>query len=90
MGLEKLRLRSQQLPVTNIVNGSLYIASVSHLLQHRSFFGDSILGLQSPRGPESLDIDVEDDFCYAEYLVKKYLLESLGQGETPLSSNHKR
>jgi N-acylneuraminate cytidylyltransferase len=60
--------RSQDLPPAYMLNGALYIASSKYLRQHRSFIGDDTQPMVIDDSKESLDIDTEWDWKFAEYL----------------------
>jgi N-acylneuraminate cytidylyltransferase len=53
--------RRQDLPSVFILNGAIYIANVSWLIQSKSFFGGDSIGYQMPKN-RSIDIDTIDDF----------------------------
>lgn len=67
---EENRRRRQDLERYYRLNGGIYISKVSVFGQLRSFYGDKsyayIMGQK-----ESIDIDTELDFDYAELLLKK-------------------
>jgi CMP-N,N'-diacetyllegionaminic acid synthase len=51
------------------LNGSLYLAKVDWLLEHRSFIAPDTIGFTMPL-EKSVDIDTIQDWNWAEYLMK--------------------
>jgi len=66
-----LNTRSQDLESAYVINGSFYLISPSALRQEKSFFIDGALPLVINSSIESLDIDTEQDWEYAEYCFNK-------------------
>ncbi len=66
-----LNTRSQDLESAYIVNGSFYLISPDALRQEKSFFIEGALPLVIDSSIESLDIDTEQDWQYAEYCLNK-------------------
>ncbi len=66
-----LNTRSQDLESAYIVNGSFYLISPDALRQEKSFFIEGTLPLVIDSSIESLDIDTEQDWQYAEYCLNK-------------------
>lgn len=62
--------RSQDLPVYYRLNGAIYICKTQRLIQEQSLMlKDNIYAYKMPRH-FSVDIDVENDFLYAQFLLK--------------------
>ena len=66
-----LNTRSQDLEQAFVVNGSFYLVAPSELRQVRSFFINGTLPLIIYSRMESLDIDTEQDWQFAEYCVRQ-------------------
>jgi N-acylneuraminate cytidylyltransferase len=66
-----LNIRSQDLDSAYVINGSFYLISPTALRQEKSFFVKGSLPLVIDSNIESLDIDTEQDWQYAEYLLNK-------------------
>ncbi len=66
-----LNTRSQDLESAYVVNGSFYLISPNALRQEKSFFIEGTLPLVIDSSIESLDIDTEQDWQYAEYCLNK-------------------
>jgi CMP-N,N'-diacetyllegionaminic acid synthase len=66
-----LNTRSQDLESAYVINGSFYLISPSALREAKSFFIDGALPLVINSSIESLDIDTEQDWEYAEYYLNK-------------------
>jgi CMP-N,N'-diacetyllegionaminic acid synthase len=66
-----LQTRSQDLPKTYIVNGSLYLVAPSELRLCRSFVTSKTIPLLIESPQEAVDIDTELDFNLAELIVDK-------------------
>ena len=62
-------MRSQDLPLTYVVNGSFYIISPDELRECRSFMPACMLPLISLDQKESLDIDTQSDWNMAEFFL---------------------
>jgi len=69
--LEKheLNTRSQDLEPAYIINGSFYLISPYTLRKEKSFFTKESKSLVANSNIESLDIDTEEDWQYAEYCL---------------------
>lgn len=76
-----LNTRSQDLESVYVVNGSFYLISPRALRQKNSFFVAGSLPLVIDSCIESLDIDTQEDWHYAEYCLS-YL--SKAQSKTSL------
>lgn len=59
-----------------IPNGAIYILDYRLLKSKRTYYADDTIGYVMER-KKSVDIDTEDDFRYAEYLMTKNLKENL-------------
>jgi len=66
-----LNTRSQDLESAYVVNGSFYLISPDALRQKKSFFIEGSLPLVIDSSIESLDIDTDQDWQYAEYCLNK-------------------
>ena len=64
-----LNTRSQDLESSYVINGSFYLISPDALRQEKSFFIEGTLPLVIDSSIESLDIDTEQDWQYAEYCL---------------------
>lgn len=60
----------QQLPCYYMLNGAIYIAQTSYLLEQKNFMGPQSIAYIMPK-ERSVDIDTEADLVLAEYLIKK-------------------
>ena len=69
LGIDGLRLRSQDLPSAYVVNGGFYLIAPNLLRQQRSFYHGKILPLIFNDAGEDLDIDTEADWKVAESLL---------------------
>lgn len=58
--------RRQDAPEVVRLNGAVYVARVSRLLETRRLVDDATLGVRMPES-RSVDIDTLDDFAYAEW-----------------------
>jgi CMP-N,N'-diacetyllegionaminic acid synthase len=67
---EKTPLRRQDLPMTYVLNGAVYIAKASWFLENKSFLTPETLGFVMPKH-KSLDIDTEFDFQLLNLYLKK-------------------
>ncbi|MDI7189578.1 cytidylyltransferase domain-containing protein [Leptospira santarosai] len=65
-----LHLRSQDLPPAYFVNGSFYLTSKIHLMEEKTFYTENMLPLISEQEEESIDIDTEADWKWAESILK--------------------
>jgi len=74
MGMEGMNTRSQDLEPAYVANGSFYLISGDTLRKEKSFVTSSTLPLIVESQMESLDIDTEEDWEFAEYYISKYLL----------------
>ncbi|MBU1619171.1 MAG: acylneuraminate cytidylyltransferase family protein [Gammaproteobacteria bacterium] len=68
---EVLGLRSQDLPEYYRLNGALYIADVQLLKQHRTFFQIPGCYAYIMSALNSVDIDQQLDFDFAQFLIEK-------------------
>ncbi|WP_136634302.1 cytidylyltransferase domain-containing protein [Pseudooceanicola onchidii] len=68
---EGLKKRSQDLPETVFVNGSMYLVRTEVLEQTRSFFPDGTKAVLCADRAASIDIDTHEDFDDAEWLVHR-------------------
>jgi CMP-N,N'-diacetyllegionaminic acid synthase len=66
-----LRLRSQDLPPAYVLNGAFYFATPKHLRNHKTFFSDDAIPLVLQHQVESIDIDTEFDWKFAEFSLNK-------------------
>jgi CMP-N,N'-diacetyllegionaminic acid synthase len=64
-----LNTRSQDLPLTYVVNGSFYLISPAELRACRSFVGSKTMPLIIESPHEALDIDTKWDFKIAEFII---------------------
>ena len=62
--------RRQDLPEAFKLNGAMYLAKVTWLLEYGSFIGPETLGFVMPLD-RSVDIDTSADWCWAEYLIER-------------------
>jgi CMP-N-acetylneuraminic acid synthetase len=60
--------RRQELPIAYTLNGALYLASRSFILDKKSFIGESTMSYLMPQN-RSIDIDDMHDWRFAEYLL---------------------
>jgi N-acylneuraminate cytidylyltransferase len=67
-----LTTRSQDLESAYVVNGSLYLITPSNLRENKSFFLKNTLPLLIESEIESIDIDTESDWEYAEFCLNKF------------------
>jgi CMP-N,N'-diacetyllegionaminic acid synthase len=63
---EELSLRSQDLPLAYVINGSFYLAPPQMLKKYKSFIMPNAIPLIMNNLHESLDIDTEEDWNVAE------------------------
>jgi N-acylneuraminate cytidylyltransferase len=66
-----LSTRSQDLEPVYIVNGSFYLVTAKDLRKYKSFFIEESIPLVINSKIESLDIDTEQDWEFAEYCLNK-------------------
>ena len=64
-----LNTRSQDLESAYVINGSFYLISPGSLRKEKSFFVEGAMPLVINSRIESLDIDTEQDWQYAEYCL---------------------
>ena len=64
--------RSQDLESAYVVNGSLYLITPSNLRENKSFFLKNTIPLIIESNLESIDIDTESDWEYAEFCLNKF------------------
>jgi CMP-N,N'-diacetyllegionaminic acid synthase len=69
LGKHELNTRSQDLDPAYVINGSFYLISPCTLRKEKSFFTKGSLPLVIKSNIESLDIDTEQDWQYAEYCL---------------------
>ncbi len=60
----------QQNRTEYVPNGAIYILDYNLLKEHRTYYGENTIPYVMERNV-SLDIDTQDDFDYAEYLMKR-------------------
>ena len=66
-----LHLRSQDLPPAYVDNGVFYLLTPDDLRRNKSFQSDDMNPLEIEKPEESIDIDTEEDWNYAEYCACK-------------------
>jgi N-acylneuraminate cytidylyltransferase len=66
-----LHLRSQDLPPAYAVNGAFYLATPGCLRDNRSFFAATMRPLRMDAPEESIDIDTDEDWIFAEMVIEK-------------------
>ena len=66
-----LHLRSQDLPPAYVDNGVFYLLTPDDLRRSKSFYSDDMIPLEIEKPEESIDIDTEWDWNYAEYCAFK-------------------
>ena len=67
----ELEVRSNELPISYTVNGAIYIVKMDVFLRERTFFSEkNVIGFEMSR-ESSVDIDVQIDFDFAEYLLSR-------------------
>lgn len=71
---QKNNLLRQQLPTFYRINGALYIRKVEYSKNKVELCDDHEFALIMDR-KRSVDIDTEDDFRYAEFLIKNYNIQ---------------
>jgi CMP-N,N'-diacetyllegionaminic acid synthase len=64
-----LDVRSQDLEPVYVINGSFYLISPCYLRHEKSFFIEGAMPLVIDSNVESLDIDTQQDWQYAEYFI---------------------
>ena len=65
---EAINTQRQDLRDFYRINGAIYLAYVPYLKEHKGFFGDGTFAYIMPR-ERSVDIDNENDFQFAEFLM---------------------
>ncbi|MEX2600145.1 MAG: hypothetical protein WD355_00775, partial [Balneolaceae bacterium] len=65
---QKLSPHRQDLPVTWLLNGAIYLIEIEYLKRHRSLKGEDVIGMEMSQN-ESIDIDSIEDLRYAEILI---------------------
>lgn len=68
-------LRRQELKAYYRLNGAIYISNVNKLRQIQSFYGEKSYAYIMKQ-EESIDIDSELDFRYAEFLFNEGICEA--------------
>lgn len=63
--------RSQDLPAAYVPNGSIYLANTDYLRRWKSFIGKETNPIIIDEYSENIDIDTEDDWKLAEYILGK-------------------
>ena len=71
-GFEGLKKRSQDLDSMYLVNGTFYLFSIEHLTQSETLFGELNIPVISRHRYQELDIDTEEDFRYAQFILDHY------------------
>lgn len=69
LGWDSSKQRSQNIKPTLQLNGLLYLATISHLIQEQTFLGPSTVPLVCGNYQEVIDIDTYEDFARAEQLL---------------------
>jgi len=69
-----LEMRSQEVKPAYAVNGAYYILDANELKKNRSFYLSKLRPIICNKY-EGLDIDTEEDWKYAEYLIQKRLVD---------------
>jgi len=66
--------RRQDIPKTYVLNGAIYIAETKSLIIEESFLNENTIGFLMVKS-ESVDIDTESDFLFAEFMInhKKFM-----------------
>ena len=67
---DKVYAQRQKLPPAYILNGAVYVAFCTWLLEHKTFVGEGTLGFVMP-GERSLDIDTELDLKIFNMIIKE-------------------
>ncbi|MEK4083226.1 acylneuraminate cytidylyltransferase family protein [Psychrobacillus sp. FSL K6-1415] len=67
---KQMILRRQELPISYVLNGAIYVAKVSKFLDVKTFFTEDTHSFVMPK-ERSLDIDDMNDFRLCEILLKK-------------------
>lgn len=70
LGADKVFLRRQDLPEIYSVNGAVYVADCSWLLNNGTFILAETIAYKMPR-ERSVDIDLDVDFRFAEFLMNR-------------------
>ena len=68
-GEQYFKLHRQDLPLTYMPNGAIYISKPENLKQNRNFYGERTRPFVMPK-ERSVDIDTEIDFILAEAIIK--------------------
>lgn len=75
MGGGCLEVRSQDLPCVYAVNGGFYLISPAQLRAHRSFSKGKVIPLITESLLETLDIDTESDFLFAQHIASCFYVD---------------
>lgn len=70
---ETVNKNRQTLPVFYRLNGAIYLAYCDYFLKNKSFFGAKTYAYKMPQ-ERSIDIDIELNFQFAEYLMKRIII----------------
>lgn len=70
LGRKYLGIRRQDLPITYVPNGAIYISRTRELHMHKSFYCGKTLPYVMPR-EKGVDIDDEIDLIFAEILMNR-------------------
>jgi CMP-N-acetylneuraminic acid synthetase len=70
--LQKLHLRSQELPEAVYVSGNMYLIRPAVLERYKAFFPQRTSGVLCDQPYEAVDIDTEADWVVAEALARHY------------------
>ena len=68
----QLHKRTQDLPSSFVVNGSLYLVDIQAMRQTRSFIPAGTVGVVSDSPHLDIDLDTPEDWLQAEYLADYY------------------
>jgi CMP-N,N'-diacetyllegionaminic acid synthase len=69
--LENPQIYARELPSAYVVNGGFYLSSSSNLRERRTFYTEPLYPLVMNEKYENLDIDTEDDWEYAEFIISR-------------------
>lgn len=72
-----MTMRSQDLPLACVPNGSLYLCDVDNFRQHRTLTPPGTCGVLCSDPIESIDIDTDEDWQLAERLVSERFKRSI-------------
>lgn len=72
-GEEYLKKRRQELQITYMPNGAIFISTPENLYKYRTFYTPKTINYIMPQ-ERSIDIDEEFDFLLAEFLIKNNIL----------------